>query len=247
MIRARIARNVTLGGVEQLEERQVMTGVTAVLLPGGLLKVTGTSNAESVSIGKWNYDQTTLVVTQQGRGEINRWNVNDVKAIDASMGDGNDFLNIDFRNLGSLKSIKIDMGRGSNEEVRVSSLSCDTLDVNAKGSINTTLRITSSTISAKAFADFGSGQGNDRVFVAGSHVESLRLSMGGGDDSVSVNRSTVGKAAINLGSGDRDNFSTIQSDIASGTVDGGVGSRDSLRGTRFRGVRFIDFEDVERS
>jgi len=47
MARSRKLRPATLGSVERLEKRQVMTAgvATAQLLPGGLLKITGTSNA----------------------------------------------------------------------------------------------------------------------------------------------------------------------------------------------------------
>ena len=250
MTRSKKLRRDTLGTIEQLERRQTMSASPSVaLLPGGLLKVTGTSNAETISICRCNYDRS-LLIARLGVGsgrELGRWNIHAVTSIDASMGSGNDRLDIDFGNTGSLNAVKVNMGTGSNEEVRVTGTSLQTLDLDAKASVNTTLRITSATIASRAFADFGSGHGNDRVHVSYSHVQNLRLAMGNGDDHVTLDRSSVGGAAVDMGAGDRDIFSTFKSSIASGTVDGGPGRRDEFSGPRFQGVRFTNFEIVPRA
>ncbi|NBV44798.1 MAG: hypothetical protein EBR86_03970 [Planctomycetia bacterium] len=243
MTRSKKLRRDTLGTIEQLERRQTMSASPTVeLLPGGLLKVTGTANAETITICRSNYDRSILIARLgigSGR-ELGRWNIHAVTSIDASMGSGNDRLDIDFGNTGSLNAVKVNMGTGSNEEVRVTNTSLQTFDLDAKAGVNTTLRISGGTIASKAFADFGSGQGDDRVFVDGATVNRLELRMGDGKDTVDAKASVLGDVAIDMGAGN-DTFSTSNTTIASGTVNGGSG-RDSLRSPRYRDVRFVNFE-----
>jgi len=243
MARAKKTRRDTLGSLERLEERQLMTASPTAVLSGGLLKVTGTAFAETVNITTSRDGRTLTADRGPGLPIIGRWDVNQVRSIEASMGAGNDRFTIDFGNRGNeLVSVKVDMGRGSGQEVRVYQAVVGNVDVDMRQTINGIVRINGTTVTSRAFADFGSG--NDGLYLEGSTIAQLVARMKDGDDKVDLRSTAVSEADVNLGGG-KDGFAT-NSTIGVGTIDGGAGSGDYLRGVRSPRVRYLNFEDVRR-
>ncbi len=89
--RSRIARRTVRLAVELLESRQLLA---ATLLDNGTWDIVGTSAADTIYVARDEYDPRWLIAEVNGRIEGEEY-ASDVSRIQVSVGDGNDWIEID--------------------------------------------------------------------------------------------------------------------------------------------------------
>lgn len=247
MARRSIRPASAIGHVEQLEGRSLMAADVTATLANGVLSIAGTDRGDDVTVGI-DARGATFVATP-GRGTVASFPSSSIRAIAASLGNGNDRMNIHLLSR-SLDSVAVNMGDGVMEACRISVGSIGNLTVDATAAVGTSVLVANTVITNRAWLDFGNGAGNDAADIAGCRINSLWANLGADNDAFRIAAGSIASAAVSLGAG-RD-FCSIApgTEIRSGTIDGGSNlpglfSEDVLNRPRtMQGVRFINFERI---
>ncbi|MFN7736673.1 MAG: hypothetical protein ACK5O8_11180 [Pirellula sp.] len=222
--------------VENLENRELMAADFASAgIQGNTLVVNGTNNRDDVQI--FQVSPTIIQVRNQGK-VVGDFSNSAISNIQVNLNAGNDRLRISLDQK-SLDQIYINMGSGTYDVADLRFGNANQLVTDAKASLGSVVHMRG-TINVKASVDFGTDPASDTFLAYESSIASLDVKMGGGKDSCSLRNTSVGRANINMGTGN-DGFYNIDSNVDSGTIDGGDGG-NTWRGAKFgRSVRVRGF------
>lgn len=215
--------------VESLENRELMAADVTATLSAGTLQITGTDRAEMVRVNQVR-DNITVSI---GYGRpFAAFPATAVQKLSLNMKAGNDSVEVNLQRQ-ALDSIFVQMGLGSKERVDLGLGSVNSVTINAVESLASTV-IIEGTVKNKAAVDFGNDSSGDSLRVVNSSVGNLDVKMGGGNDLLTLHRSRVDRAVIDMGSGDDTFTNSWNSEVVNGTIDGGT----AVRGNRWSGARF---------
>jgi hypothetical protein len=224
---------------ETLENRELMAADVTAYMSGSTLMIEGTNGNDHVVVELISNGRTRVMSGNRVVADV----PTSYNAMDAKMLDGKDHLRIYAGIHNSLERVAVDMGRGANEYMNLQIGATRNLNVNTASSVSTHVALTANVLD-QAIVDFGNDAGNDGLVTSNSSFNALKVRMGSGNDSVTMYSTSVQRADVKLGAG-RDSVAIdFYSDIASGTLDGGDGDRDSFkkRGSRLSGGSIRGFE-----
>jgi len=224
---------------ETLENRELMAADVTAYMNGSTLMVEGTDGNDQVIVEAISNGRTRVMSGNRVVADL----ATSYNAMDIKMLGGKDSLRVFAGIHNSLDRVAVDMGRGTNEYVKLEIGATRNLSINTGSSVSAHVALTANVID-QAIVDFGNDAGNDGLVTTNSSFNNLRVRMGSGDDSVVMYGTSVQRADIKLGAG-RDSLAIdFYSDIASGTLDGGDGDRDSFkkRGSKLSGGSVRGFE-----
>lgn len=213
-------------GLEMLESRELMAADASFNSKTGALVIHGTAAADQVLLTTIN--SKTLSVQVNSNVSLNV-NPRAVKSIKIDLGAGSDQVTVDNIEPFSLtpKTVDISMGTGSNEVLNLWFPSVGTINVDAAASLGTVVNL-KGVVTDKLSIDMGLDGASDTFVSNGAEINKLQLKMGGGSDDVVLLGSVVHNADINLGKGDdklevRGTTSVIESGIVNGDEGRGDG------------------------
>ena len=196
-------------------------------LSGTTLNIKGTSGSDNVTV---RYDSrlgTTVSVHGREIAKI----PNTYTSINADMLRGTDRFFLQAYALNNLESIFVKTGGGVLDVVELNIGSTRNLNIDAKESVGTTVSLNVNVLD-EAIVDFGNDNGRDQFYTGVSggtaSFDKLTVKMGAGSDTVVLNRTSIRSLQADMGS-DNDTFKADRNtDVISGTVDGGSGRGDTF-------------------
>jgi len=213
--------------VEGLESRELMAGDLGVSMANGNLTITGTDTGDNIRV--MQIGKNLSVYNGYGSPQVS-YPLSAVNVLNINAKGGNDQVTIKAIDK-IFDSIFINLGSGSKELIDVGVGGARSVAIDANASLGTQVSL-DGYFSGLASVDYGNDPAADTFYTQKSTFNRLDLKMGGGNDICQVSRTTVANASINLGAGD-DTFRNIyDSNIQSGTIDGGT----AVRGNKWIGA-----------
>lgn len=134
-------------------------------------------------------------------------------------------------------SLRVNMGTGSREVVRLVGSSFGSVAIDAQSSHGTKVAFSNGTSARSVKANFGSDSGSDRLVLRRATVKNLNATLGNGNDGVHViEGSRVSYASLDLGSGN--DFLRVTWSVVNGLANGGSGSDRISAPSRLKRVAF---------
>ena len=227
--------------LESLEVRRLMANDLSASVNMGTLSISGSAGNDRVSVVIGS--QSTVVRNLNTGGAIGTFANSAYSSVRANMGNGTDTFELNANNLKTLDSVFVNMGGGSKEGIYIHSTRMNNLNIDARNAFGTGVTLTGIGVTGTANIDFGNDAARDWINIhSNSSINRLQANMGGGDDIVTLRKTSIATASIDLGSGNDEFGAMDNSFVGSGVIDGGDGT-DRVRTSGARvGARLNSFE-----